>query len=156
MEFLNVKHLLHFVVSLEIGFKLVSLNSNSQGFVYQDFGEKTLSLTECKDVSRVVSQAHNNLNAGVTKYNASRNMSKTQNRQREALRSLAGHLSSRSDWSSPIKAFITGRRSEVVIKGVGAVGISESSMKGLNKGDEIDVVVTKIEPDKGILIVRSI
>lgn len=121
------------------------------------FGGRVLSTDECKDVSRAAGQAHSNLsNINAIKDKAGWSGSISQKRQREALRSLAGHLYSTSNWNTPIKAIVTGRRSEIVVKSIGAVGNCESCMDKMVRGDEVDVLVSKIDPERGILIVRTI
>jgi len=115
-----------------------------------------LTEDECNAVTDTVRNIHSaQYEMHSSKNLSSKGGSKFQARQRDALTSLAGRLSI-VGYKKPIEAVITGRKDEVVIKGVGAIGVCKNLRSKSFKGDNIKVIVRKITPEKGFLLVEQL
>ena len=117
------------------------------------YGGRPMSKEECIEASEAAGMAMNSLQ----RWKASKENSKIGKdvaRQREALRSLAGHLASVGK-QTPIQVVTTGRGNEIIVRGVGAIGKCLGGKDNLPKGTNMSAIVKSLQPDKGLLTVRK-
>ena len=114
------------------------------------YGGPPLTKQECMAASDLATKAKNTL-TNVRAVKQGGVMDKHQ--QRDALRLLKMHLSSRDE---PVPAISTGRENEVVITGLGAIAKCRGVKGTLKPGDRVMVKVQKLDPERGSLSVKLV
>lgn len=121
---------------------------------------KPLTMDECREASKRASLASDNVDniRSSKKSNASGSIKVSNRRQVSALHNLSRHLASTrgANTNERIRATSTGRNNEVVILGVGAIGLCRGVKGALKSGEQILVQVDKIDPEMGLLVVSLV
>lgn len=122
-----------------------------------DFGGESMTKKQCSDASAAAARANDAMsNVRSVKVGARTHGM----RQRDALRTLAGHLAGISGGGSAVKgksvvpAIGTGRENEVAILGAGAIAKCTGVNGSLKSGERVSVEVTRLEPERGVINVR--
>ena len=114
-----------------------------------NFGGPPLTIEDCRVVNQQMDQARNNLS----------NLSATKDPrvvpvQVESLRALQSHLLGKP--FRVLSAMSTGRENEVTIEGIGAIAKCKGVAGTLKPGAKVNVMVEKLNPEKGILVVTLV
>lgn len=117
---------------------------------------KPLTKEECRDASKRAALASDNIDN--IRSSKQSNDSGRDRRQVSALHNLSRHLTSitGNKRQQRMRATSTGRNNEVVILGVGAIGLCKGVKGMLKSGEQVLVKVDKIDPEMGLLHVSLV
>ena len=123
------------------------------------YGGQPMTKKECSAANEIATKAINNINNLKSSKKSSKDSMNNNNavrKQMKALRALESHFVSRNinGKNRIVPALSTGNSNEVVISGIGVMAKCKGVRGTLRSGERISVIVTKIDPKKGLIQVQ--
>ena len=112
-----------------------------------DYGGRPLTKAECAGAGKRATEAINTISNIISSRNGVKGKNVVSTKQRKAVRALKSHIMINN--KRPVQAMSTGKQSEVVILGVGAVATCMGIKGTLKPGAKVMVRINRIDEENG-------